>query len=588
MNYWIHGVSVPDDTTFDIGPHPGVKATVHLLGAADTSQWTVDSDCYRTGRDSTFIYPEGNPDYIRIFSEPVDAASDGSATLTVLAGATVGVEQPWLCTLYAHNETETFYTSSPTITPQDGHMTWDLQTGEVHGGQPEGSVDADGVDDSVESQAPNQGDGNNDNIPDYEQDNVTSLPTNGTDPGPDSRWVTLVAPDGTSLEDVTSMDPADAVTPPPAGTTLPAGLTSFTVSGVTPGDDATVSVFNNTGEEVNGYAKYNPGTGAWTMLPADRMEIFDYGWRIDITLTDGGVGDSDGTADGKIVDPGGPAAVSTGDTTPPTITGSPTTSPNAAGWYRSNVRVDWSATDTGSGVATQPPDTTVTTQGANVTATSPLVCDKAPTPNCDRGTLTGLKIDKTAPSVAVTGVRDGATYTLGSAPTPGCSATDPLSGLARPCAGAKFGGKGNGVGTFTYAAAATDRAGNTRAVSVSYRVVYRFDGFAQPLNDPGPPLSVFKAGSTVPVAFALKRANGTTIAPVSKPAWIAPLRGARTSAPINEPVSNAKGTSGTSFVLKNGQWTFNWSTKGLSAGYVYRIGVRLDDGTTHYVNVGLR
>jgi hypothetical protein len=101
-------------------------------------------------------------------------------------------------------------------------------------------------------------------------------------------------------------------------------------------------------------------------------------------------------------------------------------------------------------------------------------------------------------------------------------------------------------------------------------------------------MSVFKAGSTVPVAFTLKRANGTTATPVSKPTWIAPLRGARTSASVNEAVSNLKGTSGSSFVLKNGQWTFNWSTKGLSAGYVYRIGVRLDDGSTHYVNVGLR
>ena len=89
------------------------------------------------------------------------------------------------------------------------------------------------------------------------------------------------------------MDPADAATPPPAGTMLPAGLTSFTVSGVTPGEDATGLVFNNTGEEVNGYAEYNPGTGTWTMLPADRIEIFDYGWRIEITLTDGGMGDAE-------------------------------------------------------------------------------------------------------------------------------------------------------------------------------------------------------------------------------------------------------------------------------------------------------
>jgi len=77
------------------------------------------------------------------------------------------------------------------------------------------------------------------------------------------------------------------------------------------------------------------------------------------------------------------------------------TGPNGAGWYRNNVRIDWTATDPGSGVQSQPPDTTVSTQGADVTATSPLVCDKAPTPNCGRGTVTGLKIDKTAPTIAL-------------------------------------------------------------------------------------------------------------------------------------------------------------------------------------------
>ena len=64
-----------------------------------------------------------------------------------------------------------------------------------------------------------------------------------------------------------------------------------------------------------------------------------------------------------------------GDTDPPVVTGSPTTSANGNGWYRGNVRIDWSATDTGSGVATQPADTVVTEQGSTVTAQSPQVCD---------------------------------------------------------------------------------------------------------------------------------------------------------------------------------------------------------------------
>ena len=37
-----------------------------------------------------------------------------------------------------------------------------------------------------------------------------------------------------------------------------------------------------------------------------------------------------------------------------------------------------------------------------------------------------------------------------------------------------------------------------------------------------------------------------------------------------------------------GQYIYNWSTKGLAAGFYYRIGVRLDDGATYTVNIGLK
>ena len=181
---------------------------------------------------------------------------------------------------------------------------------------------------------------------------------------------------------------------------------------------------------------------------------------------------------------GVPEVVDTPDTTPPTVTGVATRSPNSRGWYRGDVRIDWTATDDGSGVAAQPADTVVTGQGANLTAESPQVCDTAATPNCTHGTVTGLKIDRTAPALAIRGVADGATYTLGAVPTPTCTASDQLSGLAAPCQGSRSGGNANGVGPFTYTAAVSDRAGNIRTVTASYRVVYRFDGFQAPSQRP--------------------------------------------------------------------------------------------------------
>lgn len=497
-----------------------------------------------------------------------------------------GISGPdWTCriedwTVYPHP------TWGPDFGTNGGEVTYLSTTGEVIDGNPETSSDDDGVSDVIEGLGPNGGDGNGDGVPDNEQPHVTSLPGNGAGPSQGAPYVTLVGPASSKLVSVSTSDVVDAATAPPSGTTLPAGLTSFTLADITPGSTQTVSVYGGPMAGVNGYAKYD--AGIWSVLPAERVQVFAD--HVDILLTDGGPGDDDGIANGQITDPGGIAvmSVAAGDITPPVVTGEATTEPNSAGWYRGNVRIEWTASDPGSGVATQPPDTIVDTEGPDVTATSQVVCDQAPTPNCGSGTLAGLKVDKTAPQLAVTGVASGTRYTLGEVPDPDCAASDALSGLVRPCRGLQSGGNSLGVGTFTYVTAAADQAGNRRAAAAYWRVVYRFDGFDQPVNDPASPMSIFKAGSTVPVSFSLKNASGEKVTPLSRPTWTDPVRGSRTGASVNEPVSRARGTSGSAFVLRNGRWTFDWSTRGLASGYVYRIGVQLDDGTTKHVNVGLR
>ena len=58
--------------------------------------------------------------------------------------------------------------------------------------------------------------------------------------------------------------------------------------------------------------------------------------------------------------------------------------------------------------------------------------------------------------------------------------------------------------------------------------------------------------------------------------------------PVNETAGSGPGYAGSTFTWRSGRWQYDWSTRGVAAGYVYRIGVRLDDGTTHYLTVGLR
>jgi hypothetical protein len=47
-------------------------------------------------------------------------------------------------------------------------------------------------------------------------------------------------------------------------------------------------------------------------------------------------------------------------------------------------------------------------------------------------------------------------------------------------------------------------------------------------------------------------------------------------------------TVGGSYAYQGGKWQFNWASPSGGAGYYWRIGVRLDDGTVRTVNIVLR
>jgi probable HAF family extracellular repeat protein len=180
----------------------------------------------------------------------------------------------------------------------------------------DGDRDDDGVLLSVESGAPNGGDGNSDGIPDGDQPLVASLPASaGTGP-----YVTLVAPPGTTLHSVTaSPSPPTA----PEGLGLPLGTMSFELAGVPNGGLATVTYLMPAGTGATSFWKYDAGT--WTDFGFDGTTGAQIsGDTATLTYQDGGRGDLDGVANGVIVDPVaaatplsmsiGSAAVAEGDT----------------------------------------------------------------------------------------------------------------------------------------------------------------------------------------------------------------------------------------------------------------------------------
>jgi hypothetical protein len=123
-------------------------------------------------------------------------------------------------------------------------------------------------------------------------------------------------------------------------------------------------------------------------------------------------------------------------------------------------------------------------------------------------------------------------------------------------------------------------------------ILYKWSGFTQPINDtvynPGQSMSVFKGGSTVPVKFQLKNANDISVQSAAAPLWLTQQKLSPMSAPVGEPTYSDPATSGTTYKWDGTQYHYNWSTKGLQAGYWYRIYAKLEDGTTQSVVVGVR
>ncbi len=140
-----------------------------------------------------------------------------------------------------------------------------------------------------------------------------------------SGTVTLNA-DGGTFEDVAAVAESALPTTGKPSLTFPNGFFSFNIFGLTPGDTVTVTLTMPSAIPVGTqYWKYgptssNPG-GEWYQIT---MGDDDGDNVITIPLTDGGLGDDDLTANGVIVDQGGPGS-------PPVPTPTPTPAPAKVG-----------------------------------------------------------------------------------------------------------------------------------------------------------------------------------------------------------------------------------------------------------------
>lgn len=267
------------------------------------------------------------------------------------------------------------------------------------------------------------------------------------------------------------------------------------------------------------------------------------------------------------------------DATAPSIVGGGSPAANANGWNDTDVTVSFTCSDATSGIASCPAGVTVSAEGAGQSASGTATDDAG---NSASATVSGINIDKTAPTVSlVGGPANGGSYYFGSVPAaPTCSASDALSGLDGACA---VSGYGAAVGTHTVTATATDMAGNQSSASATYTVLaWTLNGFFQPVDmrTPAAPnvLNTVKGGSTVPLKFEVF-AGPAELTDVAVVASFSAVK-ISCSTGTEDLVEELATTGGTSlrYDAVAGQFIQNWQTPRLP-GTCYRVTMTTQDGS---------
>ncbi|MFC1707905.1 IPTL-CTERM sorting domain-containing protein [Planctomycetota bacterium] len=280
--YGVHGIAVDDlSVSFTLAEEPGVIAWASTP-SGDFGQVGVGEEATRT---YTLSHQSGG-------------TVDGTITAT---GARFSIQSGGgafsLSTGESRNVTVACAPTSSGLV--DGLLS------ASGGGDPTVALSGDGVVDDglsaeVEMGAPNNGDGNGDNIPDHEQPDVASFPAAG-----DGGYVTIVAPVG--LQSVSSRASDDS--PDDSEFLSRFGVNSFTLASAE-GGHVTVTVYYADLKDATGYVyrKLDTNTNTWyTLTTAETGKTWIKGKQVgyaQLTLTDGGAGDDDGTANSIIVDPG--------------------------------------------------------------------------------------------------------------------------------------------------------------------------------------------------------------------------------------------------------------------------------------------
>src|SRR5829696_8360161 len=266
-----------------------------------------------------------------------------------------------------------------------------------------------------------------------------------------------------------------------------------------------------------------------------------------------------------------------------------TQTPNGDGWFNTAVTNNFSASDATSGLPAS--FTTPFSVSSGNAEGSAVKINSGPVSDIAGNTNPGIdsaafRIDKTKPTVSVTGVSNGATYTTGNVPTPGCDTTDGLSGVKTNATVNVTGGTG-GFGTLTATCSgAVDNADNNQAapVSVTYSVKAGFNGFLQPID--GHAVNTGKYGRTYPIKWQLRDSSGALISDSAAQLLVATMTGGQKAvtcdnlALLDSDALEESTTGNTSLRYDATSDQFIYNYKAPTSGSCYVFAIRNADGLT--------
>jgi microsomal dipeptidase-like Zn-dependent dipeptidase len=276
------------------------------------------------------------------------------------------------------------------------------------------------------------------------------------------------------------------------------------------------------------------------------------------------------------------------DTDPPTVTCGTV----GSDWQASNVSVPCSAYDTGWGLQNAADASFALSTSVPAGVETAIASTGTHAPICDAGgnctgvipAITGIKVDKKNPTVAITTPSDNLpTYTLNQVLVATYSCSDGGSGIAT-CTGPIASGLAldTSVGAHAFTVHAQDNVGNSVDVAHPYNVAF---GVCL-LYDP---TKVKTAGSTIAIKVQLCTGSGANVSDPSitlQATSIARISSTITGVPDDSGSANPDNVFRYDVSLPG--YTFNLSTKGYLTGTYALSFTATGDPTTHTVQFQLR